>query len=101
VGTARGTEPSRWLAAAVDQCVWAEWGGNFAVFHRPSGQTHFLNSATALLLRQVLLHPRDVEGAARALAAELGIASSPEYVSHLAELLARLEEMGLVSRVPA
>ena len=91
------------LFRAVPQadCIWAEWAGDFAVHHRPSGKTHFVNDATALLLRQILAEPHDAPAAAKQLADAQGADSGPEFEQYVAGLLLRLEELGLVDRCTA
>lgn len=75
----------------------AEWNGEFAVYHRPSGKTHFLNEAGARLIDEILTRPRTIEEAARALAGCTdGEDCDPEYVRRVAEMIARLEQIGFV-----
>jgi len=50
------------------------------LYHRPSGQTHFLNEGGALLLRECLLEPRDAVQAARALADLQGAEPDPQFL---------------------
>lgn len=71
------------------------------VHHRPSGKTHFLNSASSLLLREILLDPMDPETASAHLAAAQGSDPEPEFEEYVAGLLIRFEELGLVERVAA
>lgn len=73
-----------WRAAPAGQFVWAHWGDGHALFHRPSGKTHFLNEAGASLLRELLAAPGDPF----------------EADPSLHDLLLRFEALGLVERVP-
>ena len=92
----------QWRSVPQDQFLWGEWGREFALFHKPSGQTHFLNAASAALLRSILLDPIDAQGASRALAEQLPEAPAPdaEFTRYVFGLLVRFEELGLVVRVP-
>lgn len=94
----------RWCAAAQDEFVWAPFGPDHAdpvLYHRPSGQTHFLNAAGALLLQHILREPKDVVAAARELrAAQASPIDEGELREHVAQLMLRFEELGLVSRCP-
>lgn len=92
-----------WRSAAAADCVWADWDGDYVLFHRPSGRTHFVNAATAVLLQHVLAEPKNVEDASLELAASWpdGYSHSPALRRHVEELLVRLEELALVTRVPA
>lgn len=71
------------------------------MFHAPSGQTHFVNGATARLLREVLVTPKTIELAAVELAAAEGAEPGPDFLPGVAELVERLEALGLVERVQA
>ena len=93
----------RWRAAPPGEIHWAEWGDRFVLFHRPSGQTHFLNEASARLLQQVLVQgPLDVHDASVGLVLALGLAAEqardPGYLRQVFGLLVRLEELGLARR---
>ncbi len=99
------TEPAdaaiRWRAVPQSDLDWAQWGGDFAIFHRSSGLTHFVNASTALLLKEILVEPRGAESASRALAARQGVAADEPFSSQVRGLLLRLAELGLVDRVTA
>jgi PqqD family protein of HPr-rel-A system len=94
--------PVRWRAVSPDALVWADYGPDSALYHRPSGQTHFVNAAAALLLREILSEPMDSAGASRALAdaARGDAALPPQLDEYVNTMLHRLEELGLVERVP-
>ena len=91
----------RWKSAGAADCLWAGWDGSFVLFHRPSGRTHFVNAATALLLQRVLASPRDAASASLELAAAQHSEHSPDFLRHVEDLLVRLEDLGLVTRVAA
>ena len=99
--TIGGAPPIRWRAALPESLVWADYGPDFALFHRPSCQTHFVNAATALLLQDILIQPMDAAGASQALADAAQDPGSPaELLDYVTAILHRLEELGLVDRVP-
>ena len=89
----------RWRVLSPDQLLWADCGDAFAVFHRPSGKTHFVNLATALLLREVLVAPTTAEQAAVQLAKAAGVADGTGSPPPVVELLQHLETQGLVERL--
>lgn len=91
----------RWCAAGQDDFVWAPFEPDPVLYHRPSGQTHFLNAAGALLLQRILREPKDIETATRELlAAEPSQIDEQELREHVAQLMWRFEELGLISRWP-
>ena len=89
---------THWRAGPADDLVWSELGDDYVVYHRPSGRTHFLNSATADLLGHVLAEPRTAAAAADELAAREGAPGSSAFVAAVAESLSRLEHLGLIER---
>ncbi len=76
------------------------WGGEHVLYHHPSGKTHLLNEGSALLLRCVLITPKDVAAAARELAELQGGLLDERFVGHVTGLIMRFDELGLVEPVP-
>ena len=87
-----------WCAGPAADLVWAEFGDAHVVYHRPSGKTHFLNSATMRLLTRVLTSPHSAASAAERLAADEGALGSDAFFAVVAESLRHLEHLGLVER---
>ena len=85
--------------ASTDDLVWAEFGDDYVVYHKPSGKTHFLNSATALLLAHVLVEPKNAVEAAEELADREEAVGNADFFAAVARALAHLEHLGLVERV--
>jgi len=95
--TAAATE-YRWRVGRSEELAWSDLGDAYAVYHRPSGMTHFLNIATADLLKHVLVEPRSARAAAEELAAREGAMGDSAFFAAVAENLARLEHLGLIER---
>ena len=90
-------EPS-WLACGADDLVWARLDDDFAVYHRPSGKTHLLNSASAVLLADVLRRPETAAAAAAKLANRERAEVDEAFLATVTDALAHLEHVGLVKR---
>jgi len=88
----------RWIATPSGNLRWSEWEGDCAVYHRPSGKTHFVNAATRILIGRILSAPCDAAAAADALAHIQGVEPDDAFRTHVWGLLVRLEELGLVER---
>lgn len=88
----------RFQARPAAEFLWADLAGQHGLFDRASGRTHFVNDATRMLLSDLLASPRTAEEAAAALAPEQGTDAAADLQRHLAELLPRLQELGLVRR---
>ena len=54
---APNTETVSWQACPNDDLLWAPFSGSAAVYHRPSGKTHFLNAASVYLVGTLLQKP--------------------------------------------
>jgi PqqD family protein of HPr-rel-A system len=91
-------EPRLWKATAPCDLLWAEFDGEYVVYHLPSGKTHFVNSATAMLIRQVLTVPLDAVAAAEDLAQRENATVEASFLSSVAASLEQLEHLGLVRR---
>jgi PqqD family protein of HPr-rel-A system len=89
---------SRWQSIAADLYIVAEYNDEFAVYHRPSGKTHFLNAAGIELIANILTSPQTVEAAAIELARRRTQEAPPdtEFVRAVADTIARLRQIGFV-----
>lgn len=105
--------PERWRGVAPSDLTRSEFDDHHAVYHRPSGKTHFLNPSAGTLLSLIAGRAFDVDSIARTLLevypelAELPEAggdveagSSAALLRHVAGLLGRFEELGLAQREP-
>lgn len=90
-----------WRAVPANELHFAQWGDEVVLFHRTSSLTHLVNVATVVLLREILVDPRTLDAAARALVIAQNAQADEHFLSELAELVQRLEALGLVERVAA
>jgi PqqD family protein of HPr-rel-A system len=89
----------QWRAAPLEQVILTEWDGEYVVYHRPSGKTHFLNVPGVTLLSDILMDTSSLEKSAQSLAHSLGIEADAKFLEHVEALLLRFEELGLTERV--
>jgi PqqD family protein of HPr-rel-A system len=90
--------PETWRAVQFSTLRVADFGDGYAVFDPRSGQTHFVDELMVLLCRDVLAKPRSFDSAAEELARLQGAEPDPQFMVGLAELMGRLEALGLVER---
>ena len=88
-----------WRSCRQDEFVWAQFGEDFVVYHRPSGKTHFLNAASHLLLTSLLSNPRSFESILDNFGAEVASEDEAPYSAEMNSMLHRLEHLGLIERV--
>jgi PqqD family protein of HPr-rel-A system len=95
----RTSDNSKWRSRSPDEIVWAQFDDEFVAYHRSSGQTHFLNKASHLLICDILHEARDFKEIADEFA-EDDIDGHPKgYYEEMKAMLDRLEMLGLVERV--
>lgn len=87
-----------WTAATATELLWAEWEGQYVLFHRPSGRTHVVNASTWLLLNEVLRDSLTLEATTLEFARLRETPIDEELRAYVAGLLLHLEELGLVTR---
>ena len=88
-----------WHSVSSHLILWAELDADFAAYHRPSGRTHFLNSASHRLLTLILTEPRNVEAVVRELYDySTDQECDAEALRQATQMLLRLEHLGLVER---
>ncbi len=94
----RPHEP-KWRSPPPDAIVWTRWDGDqFVAYHRPSGITHFLNAASALLITELLVEPADAAAVATAFEAAQGDAGWEQHLEEITTMLVHLEHLGLIRR---
>ena len=92
-------EEPTWHSVADDTIVWTRWDGDrFIAFHRPSGITHFLNAASAVLIRELLVEPAGADSVARAFERANEDADWDAHLAEITAMLEHLEHLGLIQR---
>ena len=97
MGAASFPDDVFWSSNASD-CVWARYGDDFVVFHRPSGKTHLLNLAGYRLLTEMLQDPVSTSTIAARLADSSSGDAAPLDEAAVEDMLLRFEYLGFVSR---
>jgi hypothetical protein len=87
-----------WRAVPGDELVWARFGDAHAVHHNRSGLTHLVDLPMVDLLQDALRDPCTLEEAAGNLAAAQGRIVDDDWLAALADVVGRLESLGLVRR---
>ena len=91
----------RWVIGKSAPLIWRSWDANEYVVYSPaSGDTHLINEMTAEVLRQLERSDLEFSDLARSVAESLGAELDPQIDSHIAKLLAYLDQIGLIEAVP-
>ena len=93
------SSPPIWRSRSPDEIVWAIFGNDYVAYHRPSGKTHFLNSASQQLICDILTEPTALSVIADEFASDVTDSHADTYLEHMKAMLDRLEHLGLVERV--
>jgi len=91
---------SKWKAKDAGSLLWERWGDEYVVFHIPSGKTHFLNAAGALVLEILGRQDSDVAHLAAEIGRRASTAVDDTLMAQIQQSLVRYEQLGLVSRCP-
>jgi len=86
------------MASDAADLLWSEWDGEYVLFHKPSGKTHFLNESAWVLLSDILREPRDLPATTLELANRRGVAPDEDLSAYVSSLVLRFEELGLTRR---
>jgi PqqD family protein of HPr-rel-A system len=90
-----GTEKT-WRAS---QLFWKSWEDGEIVFNVASGNTHLLTPLAAQVLHKLEKLPASSYELAEALAMNTGLKSDENLVMSVEELLANLDELGLIESI--
>ena len=89
----------RWRARSSDEIVWACFDEDYVAFHRPSGKTHFLNSASYRLICEILIEPRDFDAIIGEFISDEFNGDLAAYAAQMRTMLDHLDNLGLVERL--
>lgn len=85
----------RWIAADPSDLLWVRFAdGGAALYHRPSGRTHFLNPTSVVLIERL----NEKAATAEELAAGLAGQGDVRFAADVASVIDRFEQVGLVRR---
>jgi PqqD family protein of HPr-rel-A system len=99
--TADADATPRWRVDRPHDLVWATLDEGAAVYHRPSGKTHFLNAGSVAMLERLRARAATADELALVLAGGEISAVTPEFVGHIAVTLQYFSELGLIQPCPS
>ena len=90
-----------WRLAPLVALHWRRWGDEWVVFDVGSGQTHKIDTLTAMTLMVLESGPSDPPAIESAIARELALddEAAADVASRLSELLAGLGRIGLAETI--
>lgn len=97
--TAADTAP-QWRVDRTQDLLWADLDEGAAVYHRPSGKTHFLNSSSVALLKRLQAGPADSLELALAITGGDAADLPPTFVDQVSVMLRHFDYLGLIRRSP-
>ena len=87
-----------WKPVPPLSILWREWDGEFVAYHRASGRTHFVNSASHYLLTDLLSNPCSLETIRRAFYGSDDSSVAAQSDGDLEAMLFHFESLGLIER---
>ena len=85
-----------WQLRSLVELHWHRWDDEWVAFDVGSGQTHQMDTLSAVTLLFLENSPADAQELATQVAKELRIPESSEYLNSLGDILGRLETSGLI-----
>ena len=89
----------KWKVTDARSLLWERWDNEYAVFHAPSGKTHFLNLSSALILQFLARAESDVRRVADEIGRHSGTPVDDALIQEVRQALLHFERLGLVTRV--
>jgi PqqD family protein of HPr-rel-A system len=88
-----------WRVVERERLGWRCWGGDYVVFNPSSGQTHLLDVVTGRIVTELTDGSRDLLEIRSRIAKFLEVPDDDRLASTVANILIRLEEVGLIERM--
>lgn len=85
-----------WRLAPLTELRWRRWGDEWVVYDIASGDTHQMDTLTAVTLGSLETQPYDLSELAEQVSMELEISDIAKVEMVLAEILERLGKLGLI-----
>ena len=94
------SKTQNWRLAGREPLRWRCWAGDYVVFDPFSGQTHMLDIVTGQVLKLIETGPSGSDRIRSEISAFLEVDDDARLAEAVSDLLARLEDVGLISPIP-
>lgn len=91
-----GAIPGLWRLSVTSPLPLRVWDGETVVFNPLSGDTHLLDILTGELLRALMTGPASVAALRQTAAEFLEVPDDEQLAQHVGQMLASLDELGLI-----
>ena len=86
---------TKWIATDGYGLVWHAWSSDQVVYHRGSGDTHLLDTASSAMLRCITSRPLSVQELVAEVAAAVGVSPDDDFQIQVRRALIRFHNLGL------
>jgi PqqD family protein of HPr-rel-A system len=87
-----------WALPRDSRLVWSNWRSGHILYQVSSGETHYLNATGASVLYRLSDGPGTFAEICQHIAGTDGFQDDEVFIRQVADLLARFDELGLVTR---
>ena len=91
---------TKWTVNSDIPLVSCQWGTAHFIFHRESGQTHFVNQSCIDILSLVTQESLTVEEIYRGMLARHAIDDDPDLSEAIERVVGLLDQLGVISSLP-
>lgn len=100
VKRATSLNAAKWTFNSDTPLVFCQWGTAYFIFHRESGQTHFVNQSCIDILSLVTQESLTVEEIYRGMLARHAIDDDPDLSEAIERVVGLLDQLGVISSLP-
>ena len=93
---AKATVERSWKISGAGPLTWRLWGGDCVIYHPLSGDTQILDVSTAEIVRAIERLQPDTSELCRILAAFLEVENGPEIEKAVAQVVGKLDDLGII-----
>lgn len=97
----RGDERSvSWAALPAELLLWEQFGDEYVVYNRCSGETHFLNVTAAEVLRVLQEGPATLTAVVAQVCRVFDVEEEPALTQHISRVIQEFDYVGLICPFP-
>jgi PqqD family protein of HPr-rel-A system len=95
-----GTDESLWAGLPENALIWEQFGDEYVVYSRRSGETHFLNVTAAEVLKVLQSEPATLPAVVAQVCHLFDMEEEPALIQHISRVMQEFDHVGLICPFP-